>query len=640
MSSQSPLAALQTSSNTGEIVPGIRLCPRCSRLSTRCVHAGCEGWNRPGARYCVLCGRSQWDREAAYDVAAIWKRAEAAPADWDQFTAQCHRLAEGTSHTVDMPSERGVIGSQAMAVPQGDGIVRVEPVMELDPAQFPRRREKMRFMVAGGVLFLHQGGGGIAAMHAMKSKGTFAAPFWQIRESDCLPVPRGWPGSRSPEIDPCYARPFSPVVSHDLRFVVFSTPYGVAVWPLADLPGWSTGDGRRLPHAVVKLGEQSLPLVTLAARPVLIEHRDSSGNVESAMGLVFARRRSLNDEPEYLWTIIDLSNEGLEAGALTAETLTSSSPPVAVPLPLRGSCCQTELLRGVDATDCRGVLFATPVGLWSASIDFARRRTPFVVTEVLGSQRVSTDPPGTVRQNELDRTMQLAMDADVPQRNRFRWDGVFISPTVSEDADDAQFTVWFWEHAGSQERYLASITLILGRDFSSRVVEPSRKTRAGLPIGLIVHGGTTAHALLSNDDGGLFFHKPGGFVLDQKKAFFTSPGSIVGISLFDDLAVAVRRLVDDSGSVMDKRHTGREMDSITVRSVAHWNSPTWPSESSTRPGPLSRLQLEADPVYWLGHLWLCDGSGPKISLYRVPLSLPATAMCHPNAQPDSAHPSG
>lgn len=599
-------------------VSGLLHCTVCDRLSVRCIHPGCRFPNRPFARYCVRCGGSQWDIALPQTVADSWRVAEMFPS--------------APPVPVDRPLDFSA----------------TELIATLDPVEFPSRVELVQWTIGAGIILLHQGGGGMAAIHAMRNGETdsrptnrqASVPFWTVRERDVFTSPNNWPEFAEGHYHFAPMRPFRPEFTEDYRFAVFSAPYGVAVWPMCDLPGWSTGEGRRLPKTILRLGGQAYPEFTVAAPPVVLDRRVSSGLVESELGLVIAKRDRFSSVPEYYWWTISLNSDKLACPEINETTL----PDHLQPLPLRGSCVQVERLRSNRAVGCRGLLFATPEGMWVTQFRRGHATRPIDVSPIQ-LKGVAEARPSSVPGAEPNT--RIALNADVESRNRLRWDRMSITNSVAGEFEDAQYTVWYWERRGPSELFMGHFTLVLTVNNSAIVVEPRRESRAGLPVGMLNKGGSARYLLLSTGEGSLFEHQLGANALEIKKSFVFPVGDVTSLALSDSLLITVRRPIVESRPLSvdvvgarparDSEAASYRSDLVSIRSALDADSPAAvitpkpPRTSGSDAAEKDGLQLEATPVFWLDSLFLCERRNAALRILRFSHAPPSGGAQHPRS---------
>lgn len=249
----------------------IFLCKKCLRLSVQCENGHCNVLNRAFSRHCRRCNDDMHVKD--------W----VGPAK--QFWSAC--IEKESLSDLGPPS----------------------PVAELPRLQAPNSIVEMAFF--HGLLFLHQAGGFITALHPF---GKFGDPLiWSVAEKvKCRPT----------------LRPFKPVLTDDQKYVLFSTPIAVHSLHLWSLPDWTHDDEPRF-HCVVSLANPGDP--HLVAPPI------SLGGQQ--FGLI-----ARDEDHRYFWRRFDLTpNQKL------SPTLT---------LPIQGTPCQIFTL------DTQAICISTPQGHW------------------------------------------------------------------------------------------------------------------------------------------------------------------------------------------------------------------------------------------------------------------------------------
>ena len=582
-------------------LPGLKWCEClcCGRISSRCIFEDCTGVNRAFSRFCVHCGRSLWDTDSPVRVDDLW-RAASLPADLFQRSS--------LRTTDDLVPLHGKSTHEAPVV------------ATLDSRMFPPRKELISWSIVDGVLLLHQGGGGIAAIYAyvnhnqeeltpnkhasgnsaasenldeeeLKGLNRAKSPFWSVTERTAFPAPDRWRTKTLPHLNLEFGRPYQPVVTGDHRFALLSAPYGAAVMPLNNLPGWSAQPAVGL-ISLVRLGNQQIPKWTLAAAPIPIQQHNLDGKVEWAIGLLICNRpdgdSSNPAKLQYFWRVIDLSPDIDQREPLTSTLLESTN---ATPLPVKGGVCQVIHMSGGVASSESGLLFATPLGIWISRISFETRHNPLVASQIRA-------------ENESFVLDNLRLNAEVESRNRFRWDRL-LTAAGNESLDELQLVAWYANFRESGESTYNVLSFSWPTETESEVMASalSVSNLPVAPVGIGRNSGTRNAFFLTADRGELFSHQIGEQPKPEHRAFMTKMDELIGITLCDPLVIAVRRS-------RTERLDAEKEDFISVRSL---RTPELP------PLNFGPFRLESDPIYWMGGIYFCERLQDRLAVRRIDL---------------------
>ena len=503
------------------------------------------------------------------------------------------------THVVTDYWDAALIPDDLPNIPAVDNLSKAETVTQLDSSLFPQRTELLAWSVSHGLILIHQGGGGLAILQAYADshKTSPCKTLWTAAERSLFAVPESWPNSMQIDYDSSLGRPYPPFTTTDQRFAVFSSPSGVAVFPLCELAGWAVDPGPK-PIPLVELGGQRVPEWLVAAPPVFLESRDHDGRYEISVGLLFIRRGLTKtagvNTPRFYWKVIDLNANLIGHQKLTQKDFTEWEP-----LPIEGGSCQPVSVRSRQRTSAIGLVFATPRGMWVGTVPYDQRHSPLRISPL------NLTPAG----NHTEATLQgLMLNAEVERRNFLRWERILCRKLI-DSVETQQVVLWFAERAGTREGIYKVITFSWpeegkgGPSPTVSVVEVS--PRAIVPVGLGQRNGI-AQMFFLMDRGALYSHQVGEQLRSEHGAFLPDIEQVSGIQLIDPLLISVARI---SRSALDE---------ITVRSIRTIDLP---------PRKFGPFRLEADPLYWNGHLFVCERRDQQIHVLRitiVPRKSPST----------------
>lgn len=573
-------------------------CEICGRVASRCVY-DCAGLNRPASRFCSHCGQPQWDPDAPLTLDAIW-RVATVPEDLPVGAAGASvynvRHGKPPAHPPSPPSPESTAKT-----------VAAELVASLDNRLFPVRNELTSWSIAHGLIFLHQGGGGLAVIHSRGDLATGSlgrtssvektpGPCWTESERTVFTIPDSWPEGVAAGYNLEFGRPYPPVVTADQRFVLFSAPYGVAALNLSDLPGWSVDPVSR-PRVLANLGAQRHPEWILIAPPVPLESRGHDGRIEVSIGLLFAQLNQAGNDGgqavQYVWQVIDLPTTADSSSVITAADL-----PGMERIALTGPYCQILVVHSRRRTAGTGLVFVTPHGMWAATLTYARRQ------ERLRLMRLQSHT-----HHDSNRLLKgdLLLDAEVESRNRFRWRHLLYSDTV-DAIEDNQLVLWFAQHSGTHEGVYRVLTFSwpdpesqAPTDGTATVSLLPVSDRPIVPVGLGLRDGLARAYFLTEDRGALCSHRAGEQKLTEEHgAFLPDMEHPVGLTLNDPLVFLLVRIEDGV----------EQGDYLQVRSIRSMEAPP------LRWGP---FRLEADPLYWGECVFICERRQDRLSIHRIAL---------------------
>lgn len=327
-----------------ELSEGVYLCEQCGRLSHRCVHTNCRSLCRPFSRFCRQCGRTQSEENESPGEAR-----------WSAFLQFDRPWRFPNSESI--PDEPQTV----LDLQQIDGYLRPQGLLA--------------FTWIDGMLALHQAGGFAAIVHPFAEKATrnghsplcwSALDPYRVRTSRELNEIRAYP----------------PVVTHDRKFVLFSSPkscFGVAT---SALLGWGVSGQA---ESFVVLDDRLLTEDELAAPPVSLSLA-SGEDASSAPCRIGCLLRSA-DRAAYRWRVIEIKGTQTK---VVCETQ----------LPLVGSPAQ--ILVAHPAV----LVFATPKGHWWWRWQEAHSENP--------------DPPRRSL-GERDADPELQLDRQIEEHHIFSW---------------------------------------------------------------------------------------------------------------------------------------------------------------------------------------------------------------------------
>jgi len=583
---------------------GVHMCCECGRVSFECVHSECHALNRPYVRFCSYCGRSQYAGATDSNLTAVRKRVEEFDRTWEFQSRNQSESAKDPEPTSAPRHSEFAAESADPKINPGSIVARL-PIDD-----FPKSVELISWSMVDGVLLVHQGGGGIAFVHAFQdaiqteSELNFALPrnqaekgaaIWSKAESEMLPAPETWenPQERD-DIDYAFRRPYPPVATFDRQFAVFSAAYGVIVVALAELPGWSS-HGRIQPHVWVKFGHRPQSDLWLAAQPFVIQPVLNDGaRAAQLLGLLLAERRTTEQQNpgrvRYYWQVIDVTQE-----VATITTISSQ----ATPLELEGEPCQLHRLSQTR------LLLCTENGMWVANLN-----------------------PNTGEIQDLIRLWspanardRLELDQQHLKRNNLvRQNLVVLRDNVSSQQTFLRVTVWFRLGSTNGAQRIQCLSFhcqtTAGKFTVSGVQPLDLGTVAEDNVRLLSNGlyrGGEAAYFLAGHHGELRCC-PHGEQSPQtiSQGFAGDVSELKGIQVFDPLVVFV----------IQEQRTVRSRTTRDSPMSSRWNDgpdssgTTNPAKRSIRLRTLASPKslgdrivlsgLEVDPLFWLSNLFVCE----------------------------------
>lgn len=210
-----------------ELSDGVYLCEQCGRLSHRCVHTNCRSLCRPFSRFCRQCGRTQSEEnESPGEVR--WSAFLQFDRPWRFPNSES--IPDEPQTVLDLQQIEGYLSPQGL----------------------------LAFTWIDGMLALHQAGGFAAIVHpfAEKAKHHGHSPL-------CWSALDPYRVRNSRELNEIRAYP--PLVTHDRKFVLFSSPNSCFGVTTSALPGWGVSGQA---ESFVVLDDRLLAEDELAAPPV------------------------------------------------------------------------------------------------------------------------------------------------------------------------------------------------------------------------------------------------------------------------------------------------------------------------------------------------------------------------------------
>ncbi|MEZ5941390.1 MAG: zinc ribbon domain-containing protein [Planctomycetaceae bacterium] len=572
-----PYPDCDASTGTGKTAPlielteDILLCGECGRVAYRCVEKACSAANRPFTRFCVLCGHDQWDLDGPKNAADLWRQSAEFQRIW--------RFALAPSEQTGKPSDDS--DNQDRPVQP-----RCVDVQRLDRRRFRPEDERPVWTMGDGVIFLHQGGHSVAAVHGY-AEAVKTDVALVLEERALFDAPTNWRLLvNESSID--FRRPYPPIISTDRRNVVFSTPYGVAMLSPTDLEGWSA-NGSVTPKTILELAKQDTSggqLIWLAAPPVLITQGETV-NDEPLFGFLLARaemRSAHAQKIQYFW---------YSTAASEHHEQIQDIPSNALELELQGSPCQIEVLGG------RGLLFATDRGLWLWPIPL---ETPPERWQSIHRIRIWGEN-AVCRSANADERDRIVLDQHVRNRNFLRWNSLVVLGANQTNLR-GQMRIWLSVRAADETEFLERVDLYWeeGAVHSPTCVRPE-ETRRVIPIGRGMDRAGETSYFLAADRGQLEAAPFSDQRLRSIRDGFANPiSSLQSVQLRDPLMLLVRDEHIDSES---GRSTGHKIDGGA--SMPEYYVQLRTLTFSDKFGPtIGPLMLATDPLFWLRSLFCLE----------------------------------
>ena len=404
------------------------LCAECGRLSYKCVTQNCDELNRPFSLCCRKCGTCQFLQSGKQLTAADrWDFVEQFDYDWE-FRRDDRSHPGGVSqHEVAASHAATVTTLGELDTPNLTGTFDSVQTASENPVLL-----ECRFI--DGLLAVHQGGGFVILLHPfadLAESRQSEAIVWHETEGHLLDKT----GGRLPQVEfePLWFRPYTPQMTRDRRFALFSTPYLFAALDLLSLPGWSAGEE---PHCEPIIAFDENDPVRLAAAPVPLtvqpwpHHQTGCAELKltpNQIGLLLKHTGG-----SYWWCVLKLdgffgnnstdarkelrqcvqhalehgrdhSSEAIAAARLSPRE-TENGSAKCVPLPVKGEMAQVNWFRE------QRLVFATPAGHWLWSLEEAQSGAVTPSGSRSGLWELRDDSSGN-----------LKLDCHVSDRKKFAW---------------------------------------------------------------------------------------------------------------------------------------------------------------------------------------------------------------------------
>lgn len=522
------------------------LCRVCGRIGLRCPDAHCKVVNRPFTRFCVLCGQSQWDMDGQLDAGQLWQRAAEFDRSW--------RFIESTPPVM-------------------------RTVHTLSRRIFRPGVERPTWIIGDGVIFLHQGGRGVAAVHAFGDLANRSEAM-AIEESELFHPPGEWRLHVSEKLIN-FQRPYPPLLSKNRMHLVYSTPYGVATMSPGLLEGWCTEKGKHSPRTVLDLGQQDPAtgrLSWLAAQPVLLD-RTTSGRCDCWLGLLLATATVRNSSVlnlTYAWHVVNASQ--------LAEPL-RGVPEDAVPLSMTGDHFQIEFLGSI------GLLFATNRGLWLWPVPRTDDPKPWDPQSLI---QVWSQPGATGHER-----VEIVLDQQIRERNYLSWRSLVVLGG-DEVHQRGSLRIWLRIRGQDERESLQRLDLYWndGR-FGAPNTAMFPDERRVIPVGSGIDRGGEAAYFFAGDAGQLRFAPFSEQTLrNQHEAFANPMSSLQSVQVLDPLVILVRDARIGSAHELAEFSPDASTEfAVQLRTLTQLNN------FGPEIGPII---LVNDPLFWLSSLFCLE----------------------------------
>lgn len=616
--SHSSSAAHPIDPDLRHVADEVFLCGHCWKLAYQCVARNCTELNRPFSYFCRKCGKCQFLQSEGFTADRRWYLAKQFDYSWRFRTS---RSEEGR--------DSALLGDPATII--------LDDVSYGDSSPDSGQQGDDKHILLGcsfldGLIAVHHGHEFMCLVHPFSdlAEGRQNPPVWFEREGRILQRA----GRRAPQCDrtPDWFRPYTPLLTPDRRYALFSTPYACTALDMWTLPDWSSAQEPRT-ELLIAFDEKSQ--VRLAAPPIPLTEQNWPHNQSTAGETTFRPEPDLlglllrTDDQAYLWCVVEINaffeGDGAEVrsrlqtaiqsqinpGQIQSDTEESVAPvpdlPVCVPLPLTGPAVQVEFLRVRNKIE--KIIFCTAQGHWIWSTADAGRvgRSP-EPRDLSGDDGFGgSQQQSAIEDRLLHLPEQQGVAAELNRQNEDRKNFSWLRRCIftSNPMSAGTFQIAYVADHAAHVRTVKSETF----ERNGNTTTPAKALAGceGLFASATSGQGDNELLFVSGKDGAIYRRLPTiNEPLKLENGHIGQITDICGMQFEDPLLLLIRR---DPTSV-----DGYTFE-VELRNVRHPTSEQ-PGLQLTGDVSVGGLKLQADPLAWSNFLFTCELNDTGVVIRR------------------------